>query len=414
LLAKEKNNHRILVADDDRLVLSMLSLGLTRAGYAVETVCNGQAAIEAIEKNLPDLVLLDYNMPGATGIEVARKIRCFTNLPILMLTAYDDIELVRQAATHEINGYFVKPFDSSQLIPSIELNIKQYSVKSQLAKSERIITDSRYFDRKASNNSNEHRHHRLIRNALDTDQIDLVFQPILDINSGRINYFEALLRLVNEDGDHVTPAVFLDTAERSGLVRELDYRVLQLVVTHLAANETSDIDLTISLNLSGVHFGNPELLNRIREFLREDVVNPERLVFEVTETAALQDLEQARIFILELKKLGCRFALDDFGTGYASFYYRRSLPVDYIKIDGAFVRELQKKVQDRLFIKAMVDVAQGLGIKSIAEYVNNQETLEILKFYGVDYAQGYFIGKPAALPSQVSLPKTIAGKKKKL
>jgi EAL domain-containing protein (putative c-di-GMP-specific phosphodiesterase class I) len=262
-------------------------------------------------------------------------------------------------------------------------------------------------------NPKEYHQHDLIQKALDTDQIDLVFQPILDIGSGRINHFEALLRLVNEEGNHVTPSKFLDTAERSGLVRELDYRVLQLVVTHLAAIESSDVDLSISLNLSGVHFGNPELLNRIREFLREDVVNPERLIFEVTETAALQDLEQARLFILELKKLGCRFALDDFGTGYASFYYLRSLPVDYIKIDGAFVRELQKKEQDRLFIKAMVDVARGLRIKSVAEYVNNQETLEILKVYGVDYAQGYFIGKPAALPGFVSLPRKSTNKIRK-
>lgn len=386
------------MADDDRLVLSTLCLGLMRAGYNVEAVNNGKAAIQAIEKNPPDLVVLDHNMPGATGIEVAQHIRSSTNIPILMLTAYDNIELIEEAAANGINGYFVKPIDSSQLIPSIELNLRQTAARSRFALNEKIksrVTETgcELFEEQVNQQQL-----RTINKALSTDQIDLLYQPILDARTGQVNHFEALLRLVQDDGSYIAPAEFLDSAERSGLIRALDYRVLQMAVTRLAAIEASGGKFSISVNLSGVHFGNPELLNHIREFLREEAVSPERLIFEVTETAAMQDLEQARQFILELKELGCRFALDDFGTGYASFYYLRSLPVDYIKIDGVFVRELQNTEQDRLFIKAMVDVSQGLGIKTIAEYVSNQETLDILKSCGVDYMQGYYIGKPGLLP----------------
>jgi EAL domain-containing protein (putative c-di-GMP-specific phosphodiesterase class I)/FixJ family two-component response regulator len=394
---------RILVADDDRLVLSTLCVGLTRAGYQVEAVASGEAALHACQKNLPDLVVLDHNMPGITGLEVAEQIRNFTNIPILMLTAYDDTELIQRAAKQNINGYFVKPIDSCQLVPSIELSLNQVAVRDRGQQ----ISDNRIYSVNQSADSDQPEQETLIRHALEKDRIELLYQPILDIQRKEVRHYEALLRLVGPDGGLISPDSFMSSAERSGLIRALDYRVLQIAVTQLAAVETNNNHLSISLNLSGVHFGNPELMNRIKESLLESQISPEHLIFEVTETAAMKDLEQAKKFITMLKDMGCRFALDDFGTGYASFYYLRCLPVDYIKIDGAFVRDMINTESDGVFVKAMVDVARGLGIRTIAEYVNDKPTLTLLGDCGVDFAQGYFIGRPGAFPLPGSIGPAI-------
>jgi EAL domain-containing protein (putative c-di-GMP-specific phosphodiesterase class I) len=244
------------------------------------------------------------------------------------------------------------------------------------------------------------RREHLIREALDHDRIELDFQPILDIQGGTVKHYEALLRLRGADGVRVSLSEFLPDAERFGLIRALDYRVLELTAARLVALERAGRAVSFSVNLSGVHFGTPALRQRVRSILNERRFDPRRLVFEVTETAALRDLEQAGRFIAELKEFGCQFALDDFGVGYASFYYLKGLPVDYIKIDGAFVRDLATAASDRLFVKAMVDVARGLGVKTIAEFVNDGRTLDLLKTYGVDYAQGFYIGRPGPLPAR--------------
>ena len=133
----------------------------------------------------------------------------------------------------------------------------------------------------------------------------------------------------------------------------------------------------------------------MRDSILELSIDAENLNFEITETDAIHDLNRAVGFIKELRLLGCKFSLDDFGVGFTSFKYLKEMEVDYIKIDGSFIRKLPESKNDRLIVKSMVDVAQGLGIKTGAEFVENKETVMILREYGVDYAQGYFIGKPA-------------------
>ena len=132
----------------------------------------------------------------------------------------------------------------------------------------------------------------------------------------------------------------------------------------------------------------------IRNELAATGIDPATLVFEITETALIENMAVAQLFIAELKSLGCRFALDDFGIGFSSFNYIKHLPVDYLKIDGSFIRNLPHDTVDQHLVKAMVEVARGLGKKTIAEFVENEETLRLLREYGVDYAQGYHVGKP--------------------
>jgi EAL domain-containing protein (putative c-di-GMP-specific phosphodiesterase class I) len=162
----------------------------------------------------------------------------------------------------------------------------------------------------------------------------------------------------------------------------------------VAALQRQGINAKLAINLSGSVVDAPVLLPLLKKLIRKLDIDPAGLIFEVTETAAVSNLKQAKLMMTAVKALGCQFSLDDFGVGFASFNYMRELPVDIIKIDGIFIKDLDKNADDQLFVKALIDVAKGLGKKTIAEFVESQAVLDILRGYGVDYAQGYYIGMP--------------------
>ena len=234
-----------------------------------------------------------------------------------------------------------------------------------------------------------------IRGALEEDRFALLAQPILDLDRGEVVHHELLLRMVSPDGDLIPPGSFLTIAERFGLVCEIDDWVVRRAIQTLA--DHAGRGLVLEVNLSGGSIGSPELLATIERELERTGVDPRSLIFEVTETAAVSNIPRARAFADRLGALGCRFALDDFGAGFGSFYYLKHLPFDFLKIDGEFVRHCAASSVDRVIISSLVGVANGLGKRTIAEYVDDQATIDLLRELGVDLAQGYGIGKPAAL-----------------
>jgi diguanylate cyclase (GGDEF)-like protein/PAS domain S-box-containing protein len=234
-----------------------------------------------------------------------------------------------------------------------------------------------------------------IRGALEEDRFTLVAQPILDLATDRVVHHELLLRMVDHDGDLLPPGSFLSIAERFGLVTEIDAWVCRRAIRTLA--EHAGLDLTLEVNLSGASIGSPELLETIESEIAASGVDPRALIFEVTETAAVSNITRARAFADRLNALGCRFALDDFGAGFGSFYYLKHLPFDFLKIDGEFVRQCATSSVDRVIISSLVRVATGLGKRTIAEFVDDQATIDMLRGLGVDMAQGYTIGRPAPL-----------------
>lgn len=233
---------------------------------------------------------------------------------------------------------------------------------------------------------------RIIK-AISEDRLLPWFQPILNLKAG-ISHYEALARLRDEDGNILSPAVFIDTAERFGLIGTIDNIIAEKTMRLQAEMGQNGRYLTFGMNLSGKDIGDEEFLSRLQSKISETKADPNYLIFEITETAAVHEMEKAKRFIKALKSMGCRFSLDDFGVGFTSFTYLKELDVDYIKIDGSFIRRLHENYNDQLFVKAIVDVARGMGIKTVAEFVESEETLQLLKEYGVDYAQGYLIGKP--------------------
>jgi len=235
-----------------------------------------------------------------------------------------------------------------------------------------------------------------IENALAENRFTLLFQPILNITTDHISHYEVLLRMLDSQGNLLAPGMFIEVAERTGLIRAIDHMVLHQALTKIAEFNASSTVHIFSVNLSAHSFSDPELLPLLKKLLEQTQLPPEYLIFEVTETAALADLTGSRILMHAIKKLGCQFALDDFGVGFSSFNYLKELPFDYIKIDGSFIRQIAQSYDDQILVKALCDVAKGFGKKTIAEFVETEETLNILREYQVDYAQGYHIGTPSA------------------
>jgi EAL domain-containing protein (putative c-di-GMP-specific phosphodiesterase class I) len=194
----------------------------------------------------------------------------------------------------------------------------------------------------------------------------------------------------------VPPEEFLDIAERHGLVRAIDRWVISAAV-RVAADLPPEGAPHLEVNLSADSLGDPDLPDYIAAQLAARHVAGHRIVFEVTETAAIANMDTARRFVAQLAELGCGFALDDFGAGFGSFYYLKYLPFDYLKIDGEFIRKLPASRTDQLIVASIVTAAHGLGKKAIAEYVGDQETLDLLREFGVDYAQGYYVGRPVSI-----------------
>jgi EAL domain-containing protein (putative c-di-GMP-specific phosphodiesterase class I) len=205
------------------------------------------------------------------------------------------------------------------------------------------------------------------------------------------------LRLRTDDGNLLSPSAFLYVAERFGTIVSIDSWVVRQAVALVASQAASGRSLTLHVNVSAKSIGDPQLVAVIDRALADSRIDPACLVFELTEKAAIGNMEHAKAFTTELRSRGCRLALDDFGTSFSSFYYLKHLPFDYFKIDGDFIRGFGTSAADQLVVEAIVGIAKGLGKKTVAEFVTDQDTVERLRRSGVNYAQGFHIGVPRSI-----------------
>jgi len=238
-----------------------------------------------------------------------------------------------------------------------------------------------------------------INHALEENRFQLYFQKILPLDGQEKSFIlhgEILLRMIDKEGDIVSPSNFLPAAERYNMITLIDEWVVDQSIQWLASRKDK---VLISVNLSGMSISNRDFLNFIVTRIKQYQVNPELLCFEITETAAISHLSTAIHFMNVLKKLGCSFALDDFGSGLSSFSYLTSLPVDYLKIDGTFVMDIDKDPMHYAMVKSINEVGQVMGIKTIAEYAASEGIIRSLREVGVDNAQGYAIARPVPLSS---------------
>lgn len=240
-----------------------------------------------------------------------------------------------------------------------------------------------------------------LRRALRDELLVLHYQPIVSLREGRIRgecatYYEALVRLLDERHEKLLqPAEFLPAAERYGLIVDIDRAVLTNALG-LLADGSCGSRTRIAVNLSARSVTEPGMLHYLQRQLAHHRVEAERLVVEITETCAISDMALARAFCEGVRRLGGAIALDDFGAGFGSFQYLRQLPFQYLKIDGELIRGLARSHNDRLLVHALVGLARGMGKLTVAEYADSEITLALLRELGVDYAQGFALGRPAS------------------
>jgi Amt family ammonium transporter len=243
-----------------------------------------------------------------------------------------------------------------------------------------------------------------ITSAVEEDRLELFYQPIIGIgkdNSESRGHYELLLRMRDENGELVMPDMFIPAAERYNLMSKLDRWVIHEALTELA-DRSSDADtahFTIAINLSGTSLSEDRFLEYVINELEKQKLPAGAICFEITETAAISNLPRVIHFMQTLKKLGCMFSLDDFGSGLSSFTYLKNLPVDYLKIDGQFIRNVAEDAVDESMVMAINQVGKAMGIETIAERVETKQVLDKLSELGVEFAQGYYIARPASVRS---------------
>jgi diguanylate cyclase (GGDEF)-like protein len=241
--------------------------------------------------------------------------------------------------------------------------------------------------------------------ALNERRIVTAFEPVVEARSRQPAFYECLVRMEQDDGEALLAPDIVPVAERLGLIRMVDHRVLELAVAELAASP----NVQLSLNISPDTTMDPDWWTSIESLMRAHPGVGERLIVEITETVAIQDIDDVRGFVTRLKNFGSRIAIDDFGAGYTSFRNLRKLGVDIVKIDGAFVQNIARSADDRAFVQTLIDLARRLQIKTVAEWVQDEEAAVMLREWGCDYIQGRLIGlasphRPWAVPVDAVLP----------
>jgi diguanylate cyclase (GGDEF)-like protein len=252
-----------------------------------------------------------------------------------------------------------------------------------------------------------------LRDAIDNNLLMLRYQPIVCIATGETSSHEVLLRMKSDRGGMISPDAFLPAAVRFGLMAEIDTWLIETAIAELARYRKDAPELRFSLNLSANAFEAENLTEFVRSQLTRHSVPPDCVTFEITESLAMRHLNHVEKQIAGLRHLGCQVSLDDFGTGYSSFSYLQKLPVDYIKIDGSFIRHLVRNPVDQKMVRMIGEIGRAAGMKTVAEYVQSGAAFTLLGELGIDFAQGFYIGRPTVTPMRKTMPVSIVRRRRK-
>jgi diguanylate cyclase (GGDEF)-like protein/PAS domain S-box-containing protein/excisionase family DNA binding protein len=298
-------------------------------------------------------------------------------------------------------GIALYPFDGSD-VPSLfsNVDIAMYQAK-ELGRNRHVV-----FDQASESLRSTHRRihwAKRLRDALDDDRFCLFAQPVVRLRDHKAVHHEVLVRLRDDAGGYILPSAFIELAEALSLVQEIDLQVVEKLLAFMRQNNQVGKKLRYFVNLSRVSISDERWIKRFMSLLKAGATDPSQLVFEITETAAMSEVDVTIKFISRLKDMGCRFALDDFGAGFSSFYYLKRFEVDYLKIDGGFIRDLATDEGSRLFVRALNDVARGLNKQVVAEWVETPEVLKLLVEMGAQFGQGYLFRKPVPIEETLLL-----------
>ena len=253
---------------------------------------------------------------------------------------------------------------------------------------------------------------RELREVLDENRVMLCSQPVIRLADRTSVHQEILVRIIDRNGGMVLPGQFIEVAESLGMAQEIDLRVVSKVIDVLKGPEFRGRKTRFFVNLSRTSISDPHWVRRFQAMLAAAPIDHSQLVFEITETAAMSSVDVTQEFIAQMKSMGCRFALDDFGAGFRSIYVLKRFDVDYLKIDGSFVRDLAVDNASRLFVRALCDVARGLNKQVVAEWVEDQSVMDILVEMGVQYGQGFLFARPVPFPAVTAFEQPLQAEKR--
>jgi EAL domain-containing protein (putative c-di-GMP-specific phosphodiesterase class I)/DNA-binding response OmpR family regulator len=406
----------ILVLDDRATERELLSAVLGRAGHTVLEATTGEQALAIARASKPELIIADVMMPGMNGYEFVRELRTDPSVGetrVVFCTAiYDSDEVRELTESCGVSHTIAKPCEPEEVIRVVSevlasddgpapllpeqfdrehLRLLNTKLVQKLDELEELNREKQAEQSRAQRELDALTWVGRIRDALDEDRFVLYAQPIVPLTAAGQHSKELLVRMIGHKGEIIAPASFLPAAEKYGLISEIDAWVIQQAAS-LAANGHR-----VHANLSADSIGSLDMLLRIERALGETGADPANVVFEITETALMGNIETGEAFARGITDLGCALALDDFGTGYGSFTYLQRLPITFLKIDITFVHDLVTNTANQHLVRATVNIAQGFDQQTVAEGVEDAETLALLREYGVGFAQGFHVGRPARL-----------------
>ncbi|CRM49328.1 EAL domain-containing response regulator [Pseudomonas sp. 58 R 3] len=393
----------LLIVDDEPQVRKLLETLLQHEGYQTLSASSGEEALQLVAQQPPDLILLDIMMPGMDGYEVASQLKgnaATANIPIIMLTALSESEARISGLETGAEEFLSKP------VEHIELWLRVRNLLRLKAHGDQLKTHSLMLEQQLQNQPRE-TVHDLAREALENDlclaversDFTLHYQPKVELASGAVCALEALLRWDRPGHGAVSPAVFVPLLETLGLIVPVGRWVIDNVCRQIAAWQRSDIGaVEVSVNVSGHQLIEGDLIADIASSLKNTGVEAHWLEVELTESSLMENTQHTIASLQRLRAMGVKISIDDFGTGYSSLAYLRRFPIDTLKIDIAFIREVTSNPQDAAITRTIIELAHSLELRVVAEGVESQAQLAFLKAAGCDQIQGYLFSRP--LPMQ--------------
>ena len=393
----------LLIVDDEPQVRKLLETLLQHEGYQTLTASSGEEALLLVAQQPPDLILLDIMMPGMDGYDVASQLKgnaATANIPIIMLTALSESEARISGLETGAEEFLSKP------VEHIELWLRVRNLLRLKAHGDQLKTHGLMLELQLQNQTRE-TVHDLTREALENDlrlaversDFTLHYQPKVELASGAVCALEALLRWDRPGHGAVSPAVFVPLLETLGLIVPVGRWVIDNVCRQIAAWQRSDIGaVEVSVNVSGHQLIEGDLIADIAASLAKTGVAAHWLEVELTESSLMENTQHTIASLQRLRAMGVKISIDDFGTGYSSLAYLRRFPIDTLKIDIAFIREVTSNPQDAAITRTIIELAHSLELRVVAEGVESQAQLAFLKAAGCDQIQGYLFSRP--LPMQ--------------
>ncbi|WP_460953269.1 EAL domain-containing protein [Pseudomonas marginalis] len=385
----------LLIVDDEPQVRKLLETLLQHEGYQTLTAGSGEEALQLVAQQPPDLILLDIMMPGMDGYEVASQLKgdeTTAGIPIIMLSALSEPSARVNGLEAGAEEFITKP------VERVELWLRVRNLLRLKTRGDWVSHSRELAQRPTGMNVHDLARQDLesaLRQAVEHDEFTLHYQPKVEVASGRLCALEALLRWERPDYGAVSPAVFVPILESLGLIVPVGRWVIEQVCRQIAEWQQGPIGpVEVSVNVSGHQLIEGDLIADIARLLKQHQVEPHWLEVELTEGSLMENTQHTIASLQRLHTMGVKISIDDFGTGYSSLAYLRRFPIDTLKIDIAFIREVTSNPQDAAITRTIIELAHSLNLRVVAEGVETQAQLAFLKEAGCDQIQGYLFSRP--------------------